>query len=216
MITRLGMAPRLPGSSVEQFQHHYRTSHGGVAGQIPNLRAYVQYHAVLVDGRPVFPYPGFDACSTLEFDSIEDMDEGFASETYQTAVRADEDAFIRKAGFSMFLGDRVVVVDGEPGDDAVVLLTLRRHHAAATRADFYEVFGGAYADAVAATGPLRYEQLRGLDIPRTGREVQACDGVELRWFASVDKVTGDTGAETELAGVALGTERLLARPNRVL
>lgn len=215
MITRLGMAPRLAGTTVEQFQEHWRTAHGDVAGQIPNLRGYVQFHAVLRAGAPVFGYPGFDACSALEFDSVGAMDEGFASPTYQQAVRADEDTFVDKSGFSMALGTRTVVVDGDPGPDALVLLTLRRHHPAATREDLLAALTGPYADAVAAAAPLRYEQLLPTGAQRSGRETAACDAVELRWFPDLAAVTADTGAERALAGVAFGTERLLARPLRV-
>ena len=70
MIIRFGMAPRLPGSSFEAFQKHWMTSHADAAGAIPGLLAYTQNHSVLVEGKPLLPYPGFDACSELLFESV--------------------------------------------------------------------------------------------------------------------------------------------------
>lgn len=58
MITRLGMAPRLERMTYEQFQHHWRTAHADAAGKIPNLKRYVQNHAVLRDGAPIFGFLG--------------------------------------------------------------------------------------------------------------------------------------------------------------
>ena len=77
MITRLGAAARRSDLTIQQFQDHWKTQHGETAGSIPNLERYVQHHAVLVDGRTMLPYPGFDACSELDFASVEAMDDGF-------------------------------------------------------------------------------------------------------------------------------------------
>ena len=111
MITRLGMAPRLEGMTYEQFQHHWRTAHADAAGKIPNLKRYVQNHAVLRDGAPIFGFPGFDACSELDFESIDAMEEGFASTEYMTNVKKDERSFVEKSRFSSIVGDRLVLID---------------------------------------------------------------------------------------------------------
>ena len=79
MIIRFGMAPRLPESSFESFQRHWMTSHADAAGAIPGLMAYTQNHSILVEGRPILPYPGFDACSELAFETVESMNDGFSS-----------------------------------------------------------------------------------------------------------------------------------------
>ncbi|MGH2882625.1 MAG: EthD domain-containing protein, partial [Solirubrobacteraceae bacterium] len=67
------MAPRAEGLTFEAAQEHWRTAHGDVASGIPGLRGYVQNHAVLRDGLPLLPYPGFDACSELEFADFDAM-----------------------------------------------------------------------------------------------------------------------------------------------
>lgn len=203
-----------------RFSEHWRTSHGDVAGRIPNLRRYVQNHAVFVDGQPVFPYPGFDACSELEFDDIESMDAGFASEHYQQAVRADEDAFVDKSRFCLVLADVRELTDVPAGDGQLKLLTLFRAHPAVQRPELVAVLEGAYAEA-AATG-RRHELLVALDEPRSGREAAACDALSIMWFADADearaRLYSDAGqaAALTLGGLAFGTERLLARPVTVV
>ena len=101
MITRFGMAPRRAGLTTSEFVEHWRTAHAEAAARIPNVLRYVQLHPVLVDGRLPLPYPLFDACSMIDFASIEAMDAGFASPIYAGAVRADEDRFIDKTAFSL-------------------------------------------------------------------------------------------------------------------
>src|SRR6185436_17743997 len=97
VIVRIGLAPREADLDYEGFAAHWSGQHGDLAREIPGLRSYVQNHALLRDGEPLLPYPGFDACSELEFDSIEAMDAGFASEHYRQAVVADEHSLIDKA-----------------------------------------------------------------------------------------------------------------------
>lgn len=104
MIVRLGTAPRIPSLDFEQFQEHWRTSHADVVSLLPGLRRYQQFHAVLQDARPVLPYPGFDACSALRFDDVDQMDAAFASDTFQQAVKADEAEFVDKTLFRGVVG----------------------------------------------------------------------------------------------------------------
>jgi uncharacterized protein (TIGR02118 family) len=217
MITRFGMAPRRAGLTTEQFLEHWRTAHADAAGKIPNLRSYVQLHPVLIDGRLPLPYTHFDACSMLEFDDIASMDAGFASPTYQGEVRADEDKFVDKTRFSMFLSDRRTIAP--IGEDGVVLATFLRRHPAASEDEFLAAFTGAWADAAGGNG---HEQF----LPhgeRTGRERHAADAVDLRGFATAEDALewltaedGGVAADLALAGHVFGAERLLARPYRVL
>ena len=86
MITRFGSAPRLPRMSAGEFSAHWRTSHADAVRHLPGLRRYVQNHPLLIEGRPVFPYPGFDAASELDFDSVEAMEAAFGSVAYREAV----------------------------------------------------------------------------------------------------------------------------------
>lgn len=222
MITRLGMAPRAAGLGYEAFQTHWRSEHASLAGALPGLRSYVQNHAVLEGGRPLLPYPGFDACSEIEFDSLEAMDDAFASEHYRGAVTADEHELIDKSRFALLLSERRVLQDGQAGEGAVKVLTFLPVDPRSTREKLAELLAGRYRSAVAEAEPLRHEQL--LEIPgaHEGRLPPLFAAVDILWLPSVERalefIHGDVGhrAGYVLAGTAFGLERLVARPVRVV
>ena len=225
MIVRVGMAPRRKGMTTAEFQHHWRTAHADAALLIPGLERYVQNHAVVDDdGRYALPYPGFDACAETEFGSIEIMDAGFASPEYRETVQADELDLIDKPSFFCALTEREALLerDGGARDDGVKLITLVRHNPIASPAALLDALRGPYAAAVeAAGGPRRHELLVTSPEAHEGRYPIPCDAIDEVWFdtseAAVDFATGDAGVSAwiHLAGLALGTERLVARPNRV-
>lgn len=217
MITRVGVAPRRAGMSIAQFQQHWRGPHADAALRIPNLRGYVQNHAVLdAAGRPLLPYPGFDACAETVFDDLASMDEGFASATYQRDVRADERELIDGSGFALLLCERRVL-DARPApDDAVKLMTFLRTHPSCPREELLESAAGPYAEQAGTAGALRHEQLVPSAEAHAGRQPMACDLVDCLWFGTaaeaLDFVNGERAAQAEqvLAGKVFGRERLLA------
>jgi len=219
-LVRVGMAPRAVGMTMAQAQEHWRTTHGDVALSIPGLRAYVQNHQVLDGDRPLLPYPGFDVCAETEFDDVESMRAGFASEHYQVAVRADEANLIDGSRFMLAITRRRVLHDGAPPDDGVKLITLLRAHPAASPAELADVLAGPYAQAVAAARPLRHEQLITIPEAHAGDRPACCDAVDELWFAdpagALDALRGPLSQEPGwiLAGRAFGSERLIARPVR--
>ena len=222
MITRVGMAPRAAGLTYEMFQQHWRSEHAGLAGELPGLRGYVQNHAVLEDGRPRLPYPGFDACSEIQFDDLAAMDAAFASEHYQGAVTADEHALIDKSRFALILSTRRVLADGDVPSDAVKLLTFLPVDPRSTQSALDELLAGPYREIAAEAGALRHEQL--LEIPgaHAGRLPAIAAAVDILWFPSVEAALEFVGGELGhragylLAGTAFGLERVLARPIRIV
>lgn len=222
MIVRVGSAPRAAALSCEDFQSHWRGEHGGLAGEIDGVRGYVQNHAVLSGGRPLLPWPGFDACAEIEFESLESMDAGFSSEHYRRAVAADEQVMIDKARFSLLLAERRVLDDGEPPEEAVKLLTVLVPPPEVSGEQLGAALATDYREALSGVPFRRHEQL--LEIPgaHDGRHPAFCAAIDLLWFeraqdalAFVNGVTGDR-ARLSLAGLVAGTERLIARPVRIV
>lgn len=222
MIVRVGTAPRAPGLDYEAFQERWRSRHASLAAGLPGLRGYVQNHAVLERGRPLLPYPGFDACSELEFDSLQAMDDAFASEHYRQAVVADERELIDKARFALLLAERRVLLDGEAAGGAVKLLTFLPLDPRGSHEDLAEVLAGPYRRAVAAAGPLRHEQLVEIPGAHEGRLPALCAAVDVLWFRApgdaLEALAGEAGhrAAYELAGASFGAARLVARPLRIV
>lgn len=222
MIVRVGFAPRAPGLGYEAFAEHWRTRHADLAAELEGLRGYVQNHAVLDHGWPLFPYVGFDACSELQWESLEEMDAAFASEHYRQAVVADEHELIDKSRFGLLLAERRVLVDGDVPDDAVKLLTFLPVDRRSTPEELAEALAGTYREIAAEAGPLRHEQLLELPGAHAGRIPAIFQAVDVLWLAAPDDavrfVHGELGhrAGYALAGRAFGLERLIARPLRVV
>jgi hypothetical protein len=223
MITRVGMAPRRSGTSFSEFQQHWLGAHAEAALQIPNLRAYTQNHAVLDSaGRPLLPYPGFDACAETDYDNLASMEAGFASAAYRTRVRADEDLLIEKAKFFLLLCERVELNPGDPPPGAVKLMTFMRAHPLADRHRLLDLAAGPYAVLVGAAGALRHEQLIPVPEAHACGQPPNCELVDSVWFATTEQalafVNGAAAVEADelLAGMVFGRERLLAIAHVIL
>jgi len=222
MIVRVGNAPRAAGLSCEEFQAHWRGEHGGLAGQIEGVRGYVQNHAVLAGGRTLLPWPGFDACAEITFDSVEAMDRSFDSEHYRNAVVADEQVMIDKTRFSLLLADRRVLLDGELPDDAVKLLTVICPAPETDAEALRSQLADGYREAVSGAPILRHEQLLEAPGAHAGRQPAFCAAIDLLWFdrahTAVEFVGGPQWdrARLSLAGLVAGTERLIAQPVRIV
>jgi hypothetical protein len=112
-------------------------------------------------------------------------------------------------------------MDLAPGTGAVKLITLFTRAPGAAEGALAVALTGPYATAVAGVGPLRHEVL--ITIPNRARRppfrVQAID---ILWFATPQDALAWTSSDAayraawHLAGVAAGSERLIARPNRVV
>jgi len=219
-VSRVGLAPRAAGLSVAAAQEHWRSGHGDLALGLPGLRGYVQNHAVLREGRPLLPYPGFDVCSETEFDDIDSMRAAFASEHYQQAVRADERSLIDGSRFMLALTRRRVIAAGDPGPEAVKLITFLRAHPSFGPDALADLLAGPYAQAAALARPRRHEQLITERDWHAGDLPACADAVDMLWFdepqAALDALRGPLGDRGGwlLAGVAFGAERVIARPLR--
>jgi uncharacterized protein (TIGR02118 family) len=212
------MAPRAANMTIEDFRQHWRTSHADAAGQIPGLRRYTQNHSLLHDGRYLLGYPGFDACSELDFDSVAAMDAGFASDTYATVVRDDEDDFVDKSRFSLVVTTPTVVNDGPAA--GIKLIRMFRHHPAAVPGELAGALSGPVAAAIAAVAS-RYVVYQPVTEPYAGPEA-AFDAISVLWLpdsaalsALLDSAAWQR-AEWSLAGVASGSVALAAEAIEVV
>ena len=87
MITRIGMAPRRPGLGIEAFQRHWHNIHGPLVCKLGGLRRYWQNHALLREGESLLSWPGFDACSEMDFDDAYVLHVAFSPEHHAGVLR---------------------------------------------------------------------------------------------------------------------------------
>jgi hypothetical protein len=221
MITRVFFGPRRSDLTTEACLAHWRGHHSALGAALPNVRGYVQNHGVLAGGRFLLPYPGFDIMPELDWDDLPAMDAAIDSPAHEQDSLDDEANFIDTARTGYAVTTRRVLMDLAPPSGGVKLITLLRRAPTAPQSALAEALAGPYAAAVAGAGPLRHEVL--ITLPdRAERPPFSVQAVDLLWFATPEDAMGWTASDAanraawHLAGVAAGTERLIARPDRVV
>jgi uncharacterized protein (TIGR02118 family) len=221
MITRVFLAPRRADLTTEACLAHWRGHHAAIGARLPRVRSYVQNHGVLEDGSFLLPYPGFDIMPELDWDSLDDMDAAIDSPVHEQDSVDDEANFIDTVRTGLVVANRHVVDDAAPASESVKLITFFRRAAGASDSSLHAALTGDYAEAVRRSGPSHHEVL--LTIPdRSGRAPFSAQAIDLLWFATPrDAVAWSSSdayhrAAWSLAGVGFGSERLIARPNRIL
>lgn len=205
MIIRLGMAPRAAGLSHEEFQEHWRTQHADVVSHLPGLRRYQQFHAVLDGGVPLRPDPGFDACSALRFDTVEEMDGAFAEGSRLDEVKADEARFVDKSRFLTVIGQWRADAAEDLGESGTVyVLTLLAAAAEETGNDLA-------ARLVGVGNPTSGGSLVADHDAHDGRFPVAADAVRIAGYADVAAALVGAAAVREKAGAAAVIGEHIAR-----
>jgi hypothetical protein len=206
-ITRFGLLPRRPGTSVAAFQEHWRTTHARLAVDMPGIARYWQNHRV-ADSTP--PWPGFDACSEIDAADVPTHLAMRTSEAYRERICFDEPLLLDIArGYAVWT--RRTLRFGRDRD-AVRLLTFIRLAPLQRRAELECVLGESECPD-GATGREVFVALDGHDAEQL---ISAYDAVETLWFPSIAAAEAHLrspsaeGRRWALAGVAAGTERLLA------
>lgn len=191
MIVRIGMAARAPGLGYEEFAEHWRTRHAEIASRLPGLVSYLQNHAVLSGGRPLLPYPGFDACSQFEFDDLAAMDATFASVPPDGELRRDELRFIDPTRRMGMFAESTVTHAGDPPPSAVKLMTFLRVAPGADLADLLATQDQLTEDLVMPNGSIvRRERLTLLSGAHEGRVPPWCDLIDVVTASDVGAALG--------------------------
>ena len=217
MITRVFLAARRSDMTTEACLNHWRGHHAQIGASLPKVRSYVQNHGVLDGGRFLLPYPGFDIMPELDWDNLADMDAAIESPAHEQDSIDDEANFIDTSRTGLVVADRHVLVDLTPPADAVKLITFLGR-AATARADDFE----SAVLSKQERGPGgRHEVL--FAIPdRAGRAPFTAQAVDLLWFDTPRDALTWTMSDAyhralwPLSGIAFGSERLIARPHKVV
>ncbi len=207
--------------SIEACLAHWRGQHAAIGARLPGVRSYVQNHGVLDDGKFLLGYPGFDILPELQWDDVAAMDAAIDSPAHEQDSVDDEANFIdvRRTGYAVTT--RHVISDTEPPDGAVKLITMLRRAAGASAQALADAITGPYSAAVTGSVHGRHEVL--VTLPdREGRPPFGVQAIDLLWFAAPRDalvwLASDSAAEAawHLAGAALGSARLIARPHKVV
>ncbi len=109
MVKIIYVFNRKDDMSVEEFQRHWRETHGPIAARIPGVRRYVQNHTLPEQYAAKHP-PAYDGVAELWFDDLESMRAAFASPENQ-AAREDEKNFIDHSKAFLIIAEEKLVVE---------------------------------------------------------------------------------------------------------
>lgn len=103
MVVMVGIGPRNPSLTHEEFARLWAGRHADIVRHLPGLRGYIQHHAF-----PGHPHPGFDTLAELYFDTEDDLKAAFRSDYYRDVVAPDEERLVirdRMTGSRMTAGE---------------------------------------------------------------------------------------------------------------
>jgi uncharacterized protein (TIGR02118 family) len=215
MVTRIGLAARRSGLSIAAFQAHWHDRHGPLVAKFRNVRRVWQHHALLCAGSPLLPWPGFDACSEMEFDDLAAVRQALSEEHYPRELREDSGHLIDASKSATMLVQRVCVAGSVDLRHIRLLTFLRRAHGR-TQAEL----NAALRRLPLASGAHARELYLPLDEPE--QMPNGFDAVEAQWFGASDDaesyvVSPEAGEHRfATAHLARGVERVIARVRVIL
>jgi uncharacterized protein (TIGR02118 family) len=182
MIKAITCINRKPGMEVEAFQEYWRTRHAEIVSELPDVRRYVQSHALLQGYRK----GGLihDGIAELWFDDIEVM-RGLADSKEYAAVAADEANFIDTERTVFLLTEDHVIKDEPIPEDGVKNIEFI-HRRPGMEVEAFQRYWREVHGPTAAKIPVlrRYVQSHvRLGGYRSGRQ-PVYDGIPLTWFDS--------------------------------
>jgi uncharacterized protein (TIGR02118 family) len=194
MIKIVTLMKRRAGLSVEDFQHHFRTTFGPLVAKGPGLRRYVQSHALTqgyARGELLF-----DAIGEMWFDSPAAYADYRRSPEF-AAAHADEAAFLDRLRTVVMPVDVHVIKDGAIPANAVKNIEFVNRQPGMALEPFRAYWRNVHGPLAAGIPVLhRYEQNHLAMSEYAKSDAPAYDGLAITWFASTaDMKRGTTTPE---------------------
>lgn len=214
MITRIVLAPRRAGLDIDEFQEHWYRKHGPLVARLRNIRRLWQHHAVLREGAPLLAWPGFDACSEMDFDDTEALRAALSDEHYPRELRQHSAELVEldKAGIMLAQRERI---SGAAATEGVALMTFMRRAPGRTQAEL----AATLRDAEQASEAHAREMYVAFELPS---QLSCFDALEVQWFATPEQVERYLRScealqhRHRLAHLVRGVERVISRVRAIL
>ena len=193
MIKAITCIKRKSGMSVEDFQAYWRNEHAEVVKGLPNMRRYIQSHALPGGYRKgELPYDGIAEIWVDDVDALRAM----AGTAAYDAVQADEEKFIDRGKMTLILTQEHVIKDGAIPDGAVKNVEFVPRKTGMDVEAFQAYWRDVHGPIAAQIGVIRrYVQSHVLlGAYRDGRQ-PAIDGCAITWFDSVAAMRASAQSE---------------------
>jgi hypothetical protein len=215
MVIRIGMAARRAGLSIAEFQSHWHDEHGPLVARFKGVKRVWQNHALLREGTPILPWPGFDACPELEFGDLDAAKLAFSPEHYPPALRADSAKLVDMTKSAILFADRIHAA-GTIDLRHVRLLMFMRRAPGRTQTDLN--------DALRVLPRASEARAREIYLPVDAPEAaqNGFDAVDSQWFETARQaeryvISAEAGEHRNaIAHLVRGVERLIAHVRVIL
>ncbi len=193
MIKAITCIKRKQGMSVEDFQAYWRGKHADVVTGLPDIRRYIQSHA-LPGGYRKGELP-YDGIAEIWVDDVDTLRGWAGSEAYK-AVERDEENFIDRSKIALILTQEHVIKDGPIPEGAMknIEFVPRRPDMDVEAFQTYwrEVHGPIAAEIETIRRYVQSHTLLGAY--RDGR-LPPMDGCAITWFESIDAMRQSAKSE---------------------
>ncbi len=184
MIKAITCIRRKPGMEVEAFQEYWRGPHAEIVTRLPNIKRYVQSHALLGGYRKGDLI--YDGIAEIWVDSVDALREMSAGPAYD-AVQADEENFIDRTTMALLLTEEHVIKAEPIPEDPVKMVEFIKRKQGMEVGEFQRYWRDVHGP-IAAEIPVMPHYIQShllLGAYRDGKQ-PAWDGCAVTWFASVD------------------------------
>jgi|TARA_B100002003_G_scaffold160900_1_gene149402 uncharacterized protein (TIGR02118 family) len=183
MIKAITCIKRKPGMGVEDFQAYWRGGHAEVVQRLPNIRRYIQSHALLGGYRKgELPYDGIAEIWVDDVAALRAM----AGTAAYDAVQADEERFIDRSKIVLILTQEHLIKDGPIPDGAVKNIEFVPRKTGMDVEAFQAYWRDVHGPIAAQIDVIRrYVQSHTLLGGYRDGRVPAIDGCAITWFDSV-------------------------------
>ena len=199
---------RKAGTSVEDFQRHWRTTHAELVVKLPGIRRYKQSHVLASayrKGEPVY-----DGVAESYFESTQAMKE-LANTPAYAAVLADEANFIDRVSMKSIITDEHVLKDAPLPEGAVKSIDFVNRKAGLSVDDFQKYWRETHAPLCQAAAAMRrYVQNHTRRAIYDSGRTPPYDGVAMAWFDSMDALRA-AAPTPEFARLRADVENFIAR-----
>jgi len=183
MIKVITCIKRKPGMSVEDFQAYWRTDHAEVVKGLPNLRRYIQSHA-LPGGYRKGELP-YDGIAEIWVDDVDTLRANAGGAAYE-AIQRDEENFIDRPNMATILTQEHIIKDGPIPEGAVKNIEFVPRKTGMEVEAFQIYWRDVHGPIAAEIETLRrYVQCHVLLGAYRKLEPPAFDGIPMAWFDNI-------------------------------
>lgn len=214
MIKVVEIVTRRPGMTVEEFQHHWRETHGPIVARLPELQRYVQSHTKIGGYRQ--GEPPFDGMAEVWFKDKDALRAMMSTPEFE-AAKQDEPNFIDTDALIELVVDDTVIKDGPVPTSGIKSVEFVELSPSMAPEDAHRHWRDVHGPIAARIPTMsRYVQSHVRSGAYRGEGRPAYDGVAITWWDDLDAMRSSARSSEYAATRADEPNFLVGDPPTIL